>query len=72
MKKKEVQGRIRYVEDWNGNGEHFVFEVKRADEPETEWGLQSAYPLKDDMIHYTALTTIRHWIDCDVDFWFGA
>ena len=71
MKKNQVEGRIYYEENWNGEGEFFIFEVKRADEPETEWGLQTAYPLKNDMIHYTALTTIRHWIDTEVDFHFG-
>lgn len=32
--KKELVCRIRYVEDWNGRGEHFLFENKWTDEEE--------------------------------------
>ena len=71
-KKDKMIGRVRYVEDWYGQGEHFLFECKWEDEPETGWSLDSAFPLFDvidgeiktgtgDYIHYTALTKIREW-----------
>lgn len=60
--------RIRYDENWNGEGEHFVFEGKWSNED--EWGLVSAFPLKNDMIHYTALTKIREMKSLGIDFYF--
>ena len=42
-KKEKLECRIRYVEDWCGNGEHFVFENKWPDDE--EWGLDSAFPI---------------------------
>ncbi len=66
MAKRKMIGRIRYVEDWRGEGEHYVFEWKWDDEPATAWGFECAAPLVNfgeytDMIHYTALTKIMEW-----------
>ena len=77
-KKAKLQGRIRYVEDWNKQGEHYLFEIKWSDEE--EWGLEIACKLWSDepyggkgeycMLHYTALTKIREWQRLGVEFWF--
>ena len=56
-KARVFQARMRYDENWHGQGEHYVFENKWSDED--EWGLDTAFPLVDDRIHYTALTKIR-------------
>lgn len=69
MAKRKLQGRIRYVEDWHGRGEHYLFEVKWSDEK--EWGLDTAYGLIEDAIHYTALTKIREWQNLGIEFWFA-
>ena len=68
-RKAKLQGRIRYVEDWNGRGEHYLFESKWSDE--NEWGLDTAFHLEDDMIHYTALTKVREWLRLGVDVRFS-
>lgn len=70
-KEKKMIGRISYVENWNNQGEYYVFEWKFEDEE--NWSFESAFPLcewKDgktvlgsgNMIHYTALTKIREWM----------
>lgn len=75
MAKKKLMGRIRYEEDWNGMGEHFIFENKWSDED--EWGLEVAFKLLDyngkkgEVISYQALTKIREWKRLGVDFYFG-
>ena len=79
-KKAKLEGRIRYVEDWHGEGEHYLFESKWTNEE--DWGLESAFPLcsfedgelvlgEGDLVHYTALTKIRDWLKLGVDFYFG-
>lgn len=68
MSKARLEGRIRYAEDWNGRGEHFVFETKWSNEK--EWGLDTAYRLIDDNLHYTALTKIREWQRLGISFRF--
>lgn len=60
-KQKKMVGRIRYAENWHGEGEHFVFEWKWDDEDENQWTLTCAAPVVNDMVHYTALTQIREW-----------
>jgi hypothetical protein len=67
-KKAKLEGRIRYVKDYFGRGEHYVFENKWSDE--TEWGLEVATPIIDDMVHYTALTKIRQWQKLGIEFYF--
>lgn len=72
--KPRYEERIRYVENWNGHGEHFVFEGKWSNE--TDWGLDSAFPLidyngaKGVLIHYTAITKIRELMKQGVPFQF--
>ena len=78
--KPHYMERIRYDENWSGEGEHFVFEGRWSNEK--EWGLDSAFPivnksdLKDDnekekyLIHYTALTKIRELKNLGIDFYF--
>ena len=77
---RHYEERIRYDEDWNGQGEHFVFEGKWSDE--TEWGLDSAFQLFDYdkdgyhegacLINYRALTKIRELKKMGIDFWFSS
>ena len=66
--KIRFEERIRYVEDWYGKGEHFVFEGKYTNED--EWSLDTAYPVKDDRISYMALTKIRELLWCGTPFHF--
>ena len=64
---RHYEERIRFVEDWNGDGEHYVFEGKWSDED--SWGLDTAFKLFDldynghhasyELISYQALTKIR-------------
>ena len=81
-KKEKLECRIRYDKDWNGQGEHFVFEDKWTDED--EWGLDSAFPvceIKDGnlsvghgdgtLISYQALTKIRDLLRMGVSVRFG-
>lgn len=68
MKQAELQGRIYYDADWNGHGEHYVFESKRSDE--NEWGTEVAFKLIDDRLSYQALTQVREWMRLGVDFRF--
>ena len=70
MKKRKIYGRIRYEEDFMNRGEHYVFEIK-SNHPDSEWGLETAYPLIDDRISYQALTHIREWIGRGIEFQFG-
>ena len=37
-KKEKLEGRVRYEENWRGEGEYFIFEIKWTDEK--EWGLR--------------------------------
>lgn len=75
-----LECRIRYAENWNGQGEHFVFENKWTNEE--EWGLDSAFPLvtvedgdvirgEGELIHYTALTKVRELMKLGVHFYFS-
>lgn len=80
---RRYEERIRYVEDWHGEGEHFVFEGKWSDEK--EWGLDSAFKLLDYhdkdgnvppdgkgiLLNYQALTKIRELKRMGVEFHFG-
>ena len=68
-KKNKLIGRIRYEEDWNGRGEYYIFENKWSNEE--EWGLECAFPLVNDMVHYEALTLIRQWQRLGMEFYFG-
>lgn len=62
-KKAMYEERIRYVENWNGNGEYFLFEGKWSNEE--EWGLDTAFKCLDyhgekgAVVSYQALTKIR-------------
>lgn len=73
MKEQKMIGRVRYVENWNNEGEHFVFEWKFENESDKEWRFECAASLFDvqdgklkrgsgEMIHYTALAKIREWM----------
>lgn len=68
MKKAKYEVRIRYDEDWKGEGEYFVFEGKWTNEQ--EWGLDTAFKLIDDRISYQALTKIRELKRLGIDFYF--
>lgn len=69
-KERKMIGRITYVENWHGQGEHYVFEWRFEDDD--EWNFECAAPLCEwkngeiitghgEMIHYTALTKLREW-----------
>ena len=73
-RKQKYEVRIRYAEDWNGKGEHFVFEGKWSDEE--AWGLDTAYKLLDYrnekgvLLNYEALTKIRELQRMGIRFYF--
>lgn len=73
-KKHYLEGRIRYEENYENEGEFFVFELKWNDEK--NWGLDTAYKLLEDtngecnLLSYEALTKIREWKKLGVDFYF--
>ena len=69
MKKPKLLGRIRYVEDWMDRGEYFVFETRWEDEE--DWGLDTAYPLKDDKLSWRALYKACEWKELGIDFFYG-
>lgn len=63
------QCRIRYEENYNGRGEHFIFEIKKGD----DWGLDKAFKLigdNADLISYQALTEIRDLQDLGFEVFF--
>lgn len=74
-KKNKLECRIRYVENWNGAGEHYVFETKWSDE--SEWGLDTAFKLLDygnekgAVVSYTALTKIRELKKMGAEIYFS-
>ena len=65
---RHLEARIRYEENWRGQGEHYLLENRWSDE---EWGLEIACPLVEDRIHYTALTKIREWQRLGIPFYFA-
>lgn len=75
MARNKLQCRIRYEENWNGQGEHFIFENKWTDDE--QWGLDVAFKLIDSetekgaLLHYTALTKIRELKNLGIDFYFS-
>lgn len=74
MKKNKLECRIRYVEDWRGNGEHYLFENKWTNE--TEWGLDTAFKLLDYgeekgvVMSYQVLIKIRNMKKLGIEFYF--
>ena len=76
---EHYEERIRYFENWNNEGEHFVFEGKWSNED--EWGLDTAFQLFDydkdgvhetgSLISYRALTKIRELMKMGISFRFG-
>lgn len=68
-KKEKLQGRIRYEENFMGDGEAFIFEIKWTNEK--EWGLETAYRCIDDRISWEALAHVRKWMNLGIEFWFA-
>lgn len=75
----KLEGRIRYVRDWYGDGEHFLFELRRRGE--SEWSLDAAFPLvsyvdgdpvtgEGKLINFRALTKVREWMRMGIEFYF--
>lgn len=75
LDERHFEERIRYVEDWHGEGEHFLFEGKQSDED--AWGLDTAFKLfdlngeKGVLVHYQALTKIRELIKMRIPYYFA-
>lgn len=78
--KPKLECRIRYDKNWNGEGEHYVFENKWTNEE--GWGLDSAFPLvsyedgklvrgKGDLLNYQALTKIRELRKLGIYYYFA-
>lgn len=67
MAKIKMAGRIRYVEDYMGYGEYFLFELKNGND---DWRLETAYHLVNDMIPYEALSHICKWQTLGITFHF--
>lgn len=69
-KKVKVEGRIRYEADYMGRGEHYIFEFKKT--TDKEWKMEKAFGLiQGELVHYTALTTLREWQRLGIEFHFG-
>lgn len=71
MAKPKLVYRIRYDENWDGNGEYVVFESRRANKCGDEWGLDTAYKVIDDRISHEALLKVRQLIDLGIKFYFA-
>jgi len=75
MAKDRLECRIRYVKDFHGWGEHFVFESKWTNEK--EWGLDTAFKLLPDengennLLSYKALTKIRELQRLGIYYYFA-
>ena len=75
-KKSHLECRIRYDENWRGQGEYFVFENKWTNEGDDAWGLDTAFKLRPngnkegELVHYTALTKIRELQRLGIPFYF--
>ena len=78
--KPRLECRIRYEENWSGQGEYYVFENKWTDEE--GWGLDCAFPLvsyddgklvvgKGDLLNYQALTKVRELMKLGIQFYFA-
>ena len=73
-KKNKLVCRIRYEENWQGEGEHYIFENKWTDE--TRWVLDTAFKLLDygeekgAVLSYMALTKIRELQKLGIEFYF--
>lgn len=74
LDERHFEERIRYVEDWHGEGEHFLFECKQSDAD--SWGLDTACKLfdyegeKGVLISYQALTKIRELMKMGIPYHF--
>ena len=68
-KKAKLEGRVRYDANYRGEGEYFIFEIKWTDED--EWGLETAYPCREDKIHWSVLAHFRKWKDLGIDYHFA-
>lgn len=66
-KKAKLEGRVRYEENWRGEGEYFIFEIKWSDED--EWGLETAYHCVDDKVSWTVIAHFRKWQDLGIDYY---
>lgn len=82
MKQPYLEGRICYCADLYGDGEHFVFQSKWSNEPDTMWSLECAFPFVEykngeliigsgDLLNFQAVTKIREWMKLGVKFHFG-
>ena len=75
--KPHYEERIRYEENWHGEGEHYIFEGKWKNEPETDWSLDTAFKLfdydgrKGELINYQAITKIRELMKLGIPFYFA-
>lgn len=49
-KKIKMQAKLVYKEDFLHEGEHYCIYLKRSDEPDSEWGLDTAYRVIDGKI----------------------
>lgn len=68
---RHYEERIRYVEDWNGQGEYYVFEGRWSDEE--KWGVDCAFQLFGEnaqLVNYQALTKIRELKKMNIPFYF--
>jgi hypothetical protein len=63
---KTMQGRIRYDENFMGQGEYYVFEIFS----DGEWSVDTAFKVENDKVSWTALMKISHWQNLGVEFHF--
>lgn len=66
-KEPKLEGRVRYEENWRGEREYFIFEIKWTNEK--EWGLETAYPCVDDKVHWSVIAHFRKWQDLGISYY---
>ena len=63
-----MQAVIRYCDC--GEKEYFTFYIRMNEDD--DWELESAFPIVDDMIHYTCLTKVRELQHYGYKVFFGS
>ena len=64
--KEKLIGRIRYAKNCMDFEECYIYEYKS--ENETEWTFESAYPIVDGTVHFSAITHIQKWQRMGINF----
>ena len=68
-KKDRLEGRVRYEENYMGQGEYFIFEIKWT--YETSWGMETAYRCENDKVNWQVIAHFRKWQELGIDYYFA-